>query len=71
MLSPPSVRLADPIVTFPPADPPPANEPIELLKSFRSSVTPNVLLRVTAELDPKAAFDPARNVPPLTVVVPL
>ena len=71
MLSPPTVRLADPNVTLPPADPPPASEPIELLKSFRSSVTPNVLARFIAEFDPNAAFDPARNVPPLTVVVPL
>jgi hypothetical protein len=49
--------------------PAPASDPMLFEKPPRSSVPP--LAAVTDELLPNADVDPARNVPPLTAVVPV
>ncbi len=71
LLSAPVVRVPEPSARLPPVLPPPAKEPMLTLLLFRSSVTPAVLAKLTAELLPKAVVLPACNVPPLTVVVPV
>ena len=74
MLVPPRVKVPEPSVTLPPFPPPPANEPICVLKLLRFNVTPAVLASVTAELFPKAPLTlgtettPAVSVPRVTVV---
>ena len=65
------VRVADPKVTFPPFAPPPESEPMLWLNPKRSSTTPGVFAKVTAELDPKAFTAPACRTPPFTVVAPV
>ncbi len=66
VLAPPTVNVAEPSDRLPPRLPPPAREPIELLKLLRSSKTPVELFNVTAELFPKAEVLPARTVPLVT-----
>ena len=67
VLSPPTVKVAEPSKSVPPRLPPPLSEPIELLKLLRSRVTPLELLSVTAALLPNAVVLPARRVPLVTL----
>ena len=71
LFAPPRVSVAEPSVTLPPVLPPPASEPMLLLKLARSSVAPLTFARLTAEFEPNARVLPALSVPPLNVVAPV
>ena len=71
LLAPPTVSVAEPRVTLPPVLPPPASEPMLLLKLASARVAPLISANTIAELLPKARVLPACKVPAETVVVPV
>lgn len=72
VLFPPVVRVAAPRMTLPPVVPPPAREPIVLLKPVISKIADASFAMVIAEPLPKACVTiPALSVPKLTVVAPV